>query len=92
MAKHLTVGDNRSEVFYLGYRLKVTPSEYKILTVLDRSDRCSTNELTELLGFDATKKGNVAVHICSINRKAVSIGERKLILCQGSEYFFNEYM
>ena len=92
MANHLFIGDNRNEVFYLGYRLKTTPSEYKLLAVIADKGRCSTGELASELGFDISKKGNVAVHICSINRKAEIIGDRKLILCQGSDYYFNENM
>ena len=92
MAKHLIIGDNRNEVFYIGYRLKTTPCEYKILVAIANRGRCDIGELASEIGFDHAKRGNVAVHICSINRKAEIIGDRKLILCRGSEYYFNEYM
>jgi DNA-binding response OmpR family regulator len=92
MADHLFIGDNRNEVFYVGYKLKVTPSEYKILSAIAKNGRCTTTELAGELGFGKTKRGNVPVHICSINRKAETIGARKLILSSGSEYYFNENM
>lgn len=92
MANHLFIGDNRKEVFYIGYRLKTTPCEYKILSTIADKGRSGIDELASAIGFNYAKRGNVAVHICSINRKAEIIGNRKLILCQGSEYYFNENM
>ena len=89
---HLRVGESRNEVYYLGYRLKLTPSEYKLLFAIADSTRLNTEELSSVLGLSSRQKGNVAVHICSLNRKAHIIGQRKLVLCENSEYYLNENM
>lgn len=89
---HLRVGDNKDEVYYLGYRLKLTPSEYKLLFTLADRTRLKIEELSDVLGLSPNQKSNVAVHICAINRKAHAVGERKLILCENSEYYLNENM
>ena len=89
---HLMIGDDKSDVRLLGYRLKVSECEYKLLVCIAERGTVSIDELSLLLGFDREKRGNVAVHICSINRKAEVIGGRKLVLCENSEYHFNEYM
>jgi hypothetical protein len=88
----LQIGDNKNEVYLLGYRLSVTPCEYKLLLAIAREKRVGIESLTKEIGLAPDKKGNVAVHICSLNRKAQVIGDRKLILCESSEYFFNENM
>lgn len=88
----LLIGDSKSEVFLLGYRLGVTPCEYKLLLALAEAERTHIETLAGTLGLDTDKKGNVAVHICSLNRKADVIGGRRLILCENSEYFFNKHM
>ena len=90
--KFLTVGDDKDDVWFLGYRLKLTPSEYKLLSALSRERHATAERLAAELGLSCDKKGNVAVHICSINRKAELIGERKLILFEDSEYRFNDNM
>ena len=92
MVGRLKIGDNRAEVYYIGYRLKTTPCEYKILVALSENERCTSEFLASVLGFDNSKRGNVAVHVCSLNRKSEFIGGRRLILCEGSEYYFNERM
>lgn len=88
----LLVGDNKNEVYLLGYKLSVTPCEYKLLCALLSDERVRIEMLAEILGFTPGKKGNVSVHICSLNRKADVIGGRKLILCDNSEYYLNPHM
>lgn len=92
MCGRLSIGNSKDEVYYIGYRLKVTPCEYKLLAALAKRERCSSEELAREIGFDAKRRGNVAVHICAINRKAEIIGGRRLVLSDGSIYYFNERM
>lgn len=87
---HLQLGDNASEVYFLGYNLKLTRSEYQLLCALADAELVSSDELARIIGSE--KRGTVAVHICSINAKARAIGERKLVLCKDSEYYLNENM
>ena len=90
--KHLSIGDDRNDVYYLGYNLKLTPSEYKIVLAIAKGVSVSADALLEEIGVASCKKGNVSVHICSINRKARLIGERQLIIFENSKYRFNDNM
>ena len=90
--KRLIIGDDKNDVRFLGYKLKVSECEYKLLFALGMSQRKSIESLSAVLAKPPEKRGNVAVHICSINRKAEIIGGRKLVLCENSEYYFNEHM
>lgn len=90
--KYLNIGEDKNEVYYLGYNLKLSPCEYKMIVSIAEHERVSIDQLVADLGLSCDQKGNVPVHICSINRKAEIIGGRKLILCESSEYSFNEYM
>ena len=90
--KYLSIGENKNEVYYLGYNLKLSPCEYRLIASIAERERISIDNLAADLGLSCDQKGNVPVHICSINRKAEIIGGRKLILCENSEYRFNEYM
>ena len=90
--RYLTIGEDKNNVYYLGYNLKLSPCEYRILALIGEYGRVPVDDLAAKLGLPCEKKGNVSVHICSINRKAKIIGGRKLVLCENSEYYFNEYM
>lgn len=86
----LEIGENRDSVYFLGYRLKLTPIEYRILRIIDEKGEIATRELIESVGLHDVLKGNLAVHICAINRKAKIICTRKLILYKNARYLFNE--
>ena len=90
--KYLVVGENKDDVYFLGYKLKLSPSEYKLILAIAERGCAHIELLAAALELDIEKRGNVAVHICSVNRKAEIIGGRKLILCKNSEYYFNELM
>ncbi len=89
--KHLFVGESGKDVIFLGYRLNLTPAEYKIITILAEKGRVGTDEFCRAFEKSLTK-GNVAVHICSINKKAAGISARKLIEFKDRCYYFNEFM
>ena len=89
--KHLFVDGSADDVLLLGYRLELTPAERKIVTLIAENGRIGTGGLCSALGGNITR-GNVAVHICSINKKAAEISGRKLIGFGSRCYYFNEYM
>ena len=82
---------NDSEVYLIGYKLKLSPTERKILSKIAENDGASIEELLPLLS-DGVSRGNIAVHINSINKKADGISARKLILFEDGRYVINPYM
>ncbi len=90
----LYVGNSRAEVLYLGYPLDLTKKEYLILyTLLENAPKhLSAKELIAITDTSMTEK-NVVYHVSSINRKAKSIGKRKIIQNRSKKgYFLNEEM
>ena len=78
-------------IFLLGYPLKLSPTEEKLLKEVANGGRCGVAELSKLL-TDGVSSGNIAVHINSINRKAKKISARKLIIYEKGSYKINELM
>ena len=74
---------NRSAAL-LGYPLKLTPNEYRILILLlsDPSRPFSTDDISRFaFSLDQNaSKNQIAVHICNINKKASLISGRALII------------
>lgn len=79
------------EIRLLGYRLKLSPTERKILTEIAKNEGMTIDDLLPFLS-EGVSRGNIAVHINSINRKAENISERKLVLFDGEKYILNPYM
>ena len=79
------------DIFLLGFPLKLTPTERKILIAIANSEVISSDELISLLPPNVSR-GNITVHISSINKKALAIGGRKLILFGEKHYKINENM
>ena len=93
--KHLTIDEDDGSVYYLGYKLKLTKSEYDIVcSIANSADGVRSGEFTDSSGKIKNKAiiQNSAVHICNINRKSRDIGNRKLIVCEDGKYYFNEFM
>ena len=75
---------NEVEARLLGYPLKLTKSEHKILLLLSSVPEYvfSCSEIVSL-AFPFSRnlsKNQLAVHVCNINKKSVLISGRKLIL------------
>ena len=79
------------ESFLLGFPLKLTPSERRILLAIAQTGSASANDLIRLLPANVSR-GNITVHISSINKKAHWISGRKLILFSDRHYKINEFM
>ncbi len=58
---------------YLGYPMHLTPTELRIVRALTENRSCDV--MTLGVGNAAT----VSVHVCAINKKAQTIGGRRLI-------------
>lgn len=86
---YLNINDN--EVYLIGYKLKLSPTERTLLCAITESKSASIEELLPLLS-DGVSRGNIAVHINSINKKAENISGRKLILFDNGKYILNPYM
>ena len=92
--RHLYVGSTKSNVFYLGYPLSLTDTEFAILRILTL---CCGNTLspTEILHRCALSSSvrSVSLHIHNINRKAREIGGRNLVKNHKNKgYFLNDEM
>ena len=91
-------------VLYLGYPLRLSTQEKRIVTALadasrDTGDGYVTTERLQYLSTDPTKaalpcsSGQIAVLVHRINRKAAVIGDRRLIVShRGRGYRLNPYM
>lgn len=82
---------NGKEVYLIGYPLKLSPTERRLLYAIADSKGKTVDELLSLLA-DGVSRGNVAVHINSINKKAIAVSNRRLILFQDEKYVINEFM
>ena len=81
--RRLKITTHDRSVILLGYQIRLTPKEHKILLLL-LSDprRIFTSEEISRLAFpleNRISKNQIAVHICNINKKAFPITERALI-------------
>ena len=81
----------KNEAFLIGYRLKLSPTERLILFEIADKNGASIDELLPLLS-NGVSRGNVAVHINSINKKADAVSGRKLVLFENDRYIINPYM
>ena len=84
----LNVNDNG--IFLLGFPLKLSPTEQKLLVSICERD-ATIEELSTLL-CEGVSRQNVAVHINSINRKAELISGRRLVIFTNECYTLNPYM
>ena len=71
-----------SRVIYLGYDMNLSGKEYMIFSCIYQSeDFVSADEIIEKCYPDKKpRRGDIAAHICHINKKAHNIGGRVLII------------
>lgn len=79
------------EVYLIGYKLKLSPTERAILYEIAQSNGASIDELLPLLS-SGVSRGNIAVHINAINKKANAVSGRRLVLFENDKYILNPYM
>lgn len=71
----------------MGYSLKLSPTEAKIINIIFDNRPVDTDGILAHLPSKATKK-SIPVHINSINKKAIAISGKKLIICSSDKYSF----
>lgn len=81
----------KNGVYLIGYPIKLSPSERALLYEIAAKNGASIDDLLSLLA-EGVSRGNVAVHINSINRKAEAISGRRLVLFENEKYILNPYM
>ena len=92
----LKITSNDRIALLLGYPLRLTPNEHKILLILS-NERDRTFSYEELLALafpfkTSITKNQLAVHVCNINKKASEISGRQLIQNPHKNgYCFNPY-
>ena len=96
---YLEISEETREVWYAGYILPLTRGEYNVLkAVLASLDYCDKNRIREIieserLSNDQISELSIPIHISSINKKAMAVGERKIILYKKNfGYCINENM
>ena len=87
--RFLTV--TKDSAYLIGYKLKLSPTERAILYDITEKGGASIDELLPLLS-EGVSRGNIAVHVNSINKKADTISGRKLVLFENDKYILNPYM
>ncbi len=93
----LHIGNDRSDVRLAGYRFPLTFTEYRILRIITehtvaQDGGATVDTIFSSLGDRDIQRGNVPVHICSLNKKARSISGRKLVLYEHGHYYLNDCM
>ena len=75
------IDTDNSYAVLLGYIMKLTKSEFAILKHIDEGEGfVSASQLLEgALADKGITLGNIAVHVCNINKKAKAISGRPLI-------------
>jgi DNA-binding response OmpR family regulator len=80
----LKISTTETAAFLLGYPLRLTKSEYKILLLLaSYPEKAFQSADIVRLAFPFSpdvSKNHLAVHVCNINKKAEKISGRKLIV------------
>lgn len=79
------------EAYLIGYKLKLSPTERAILLEIADKNGASIENLLPLLS-EGVSRGNIAVHINSINKKAIAVSARKLLLFENDRYILNPNM
>ena len=86
------VGDEETNSFlFHGYPFPMSPMKTKILFALLREQPLSATTLCAAVS-DTLKPRTLAVHVHSINQKAMEIGGRRLIEFTDGAYRFNPEM
>lgn len=78
-------------IFLLGLPLLLSPTEERLLRAIAEGGKSGVDDLLPLLS-SGVSRGNVAVHINSINEKAAEISGRRLIIHEEKQYRINPFM
>ena len=78
-------------IYLLGHPLKLSPTEERLLRAVAEGGKSGVDDLLPLLSAGVSR-GNIAVHITSINNKATMISGRKIIIHEEKRYKINPFM
>ena len=87
--RFLSLDTEAASAFLLGYPLPLSPTEFAILSAIIENMPISAKEISEALKIS---RKSVAVHVCNINKKALDISARYLIISQSYSYTLNGCM
>ena len=92
--KHLVIDAQAKKVYYLGYEISFSVTEYNMLLLLISSDGGVSSDSFLNAWGRTVNKGSAKSHVADINKKAADFGGRKLILWDPTlkKYVLNEYM
>ena len=91
---YLSISENENFAILLGYKLKLTKTEYLILKAIIKNNNTpiSSEEISMYTSLELSKE-NVAFHVFNINSKAKLISNRILIKNIAKlGYFLNDKM
>ena len=88
----LMIDHETKKVIYLGYELDLTPDEYLLIcAIVDGEGQIDDSEYIQIISPNKTVTfGNLAVHVCNINQKAMAVGGRRIIVKRKHHYFIDE--
>ena len=81
----LVATEHKQEFLLLGYPLHLSPDEAELLHLLQKKRSLGVSTLANV------SKNALAVRVCSINKKAIRIGGRRLIIFEDGAYRLNPY-
>ena len=87
----LSIDEKHRKAYLLGYELKLTPTEFKILDLIFEHGQISPDEMLPYLPARCTRR-SIPVHVSAINKKALAISGRLFIDNSKAKYFFAENM
>ncbi len=87
----LSIDEKHRKAYLLGYELKLTPTEFKILDLIFEHRQISPDEMLPYLPVRCTRR-SIPVHISAINKKAFAISGRPFIDNAKAKYFFAKNM
>ncbi len=92
-SKYFEADLSKSEIYYLGYIIKLTKREATIFARICKDPQVPVSAiqiLDECFPGMPLTPGNINVHICNINKRARDIGERDIIVSvYGKGYIIN---
>lgn len=91
-SQKLEIDGEMCKVTYLGYELELTSDEYALIhTMTERRGKIEDGEFLDVLSPSRTiTVGNIAVHVCNINRKAIAVGGRRIIIKRKRHYILDD--
>ena len=89
---NLEINHEFRKVKYLGYDLRLTPDEFTLITAISKGlGTADDKEILALISPDREIiRGNLAVHVHNINKKAMAVGGRRIIVKRKQRYIFAE--